>query len=273
MICLRHRLLDLRLSEGWAAFDCPTELGGILPPSSAAAITSAGRSMWTPSTYVKASNGEYAGGSFLVSGVFGIRSLSESWLWLWSCVLLVLPDRRWPGVRACKWISSWPGVGGFALGLIGESGGGRCTVNSDLGTDNELAKWVREVGWSRWLVKGLRAPASKDLEEVTGEGERDAPPLFSNALRSNGADGSSDAESPWSSFSSSIGVMGGGGVIGLSGSIDVRNGDEAPVRCRRERWRCWGDGNDELEVLWGVPSAFVRIRPPTSRRMLPRSLP
>jgi len=50
---------------------CPTALLGTLFPSNAAAITSAGRSICTPSAYVYASRGEYAGGSLLVNGLAG----------------------------------------------------------------------------------------------------------------------------------------------------------------------------------------------------------
>ena len=44
-------------------FDAPIAEGGSVPPSSAAVMTSAGRSICTPSEYVYASRGEYAGGS------------------------------------------------------------------------------------------------------------------------------------------------------------------------------------------------------------------
>lgn len=67
---------------------------GNVPFSNAAAMTSAGRSSCTPSTYANASKGEYAGGS------------------------------RWgtPPANACKWMSLRFGVGGSAV--WGESGGG-----------------------------------------------------------------------------------------------------------------------------------------------------
>lgn len=71
---------------------------GNVPLSNAAAITSAGKSKCTPSTYVNASSGEYAGGSLCGTGL-GVAS-------------------------ACRCISLRFGVGGS--GLCGESGGG-CT--------------------------------------------------------------------------------------------------------------------------------------------------
>lgn len=69
--------------------------------------------------------------------------------------------------------------------------------------------------------------------------------------------------------SSSMGVMGGGGVMGS----EVRRGDEiggSPLGLcrlmRRER------RDEVLPTLCGVPSVFLS-RPPTSRRILPLSLP
>jgi len=101
-------------------------------------------------------------------------------------------------------------------------------------------------------VKGLRAPASLDLD--AGEVDREAVVLAPRRwlltlllmlrllmmllLLKSGAEGSSEAEAS-SSMASSIGVRGGGGVIGgCSDRIDVRRGEDMPTEdClgRRER--------------------------------------
>ena len=95
-------------------FALPIAEGGIVPPSRAAVITSAGKSICTPSGYAYASSGEYAGGSG--SGVVALS--------------VVAPDPAVDEVddeaSACRWISRTSGVGGSGSGLIGESGGG-CT--------------------------------------------------------------------------------------------------------------------------------------------------
>jgi len=153
---------------------------------------------------------------------------------------------------------------------------------------------VRDRRRWRGVENGFRAPASGDCdrdEEGEGEGERDAEseswlgPGEGGRLVFGGAwNGRSVGEmylaleGPASVGlgSSAIGVMGGGGVMG----VDVRNGDEtmgSPVLCRGRRERCEprdeGTGDEAPGVPFGELSGLERTRPPTSNKMLPRSLP
>src|SRR4051795_3739319 len=68
---------DRRLSDR-EALACPMDDAGSSPPSKAAAMNSAGKSMCTPSEYVYASRGEYAGGFRLVIGVASTASRTSS---------------------------------------------------------------------------------------------------------------------------------------------------------------------------------------------------
>jgi hypothetical protein len=103
-------------------------------------------------------------------------------------------------------------VGGLALGLKGDSGGGcKCTVNSDLGAESDEAKWDKLLRWSRVVVNGLRVPASGDMDLVDVVGDVLRP---CDVRERRGRDGSSSSSS---SVSSSMGVMGGGGVNGVGG--------------------------------------------------------
>ncbi len=67
LLCGSHerRSRRLRCRSDRDGFAAPTMCDGIVPRSSAAAMTSAGRSIWAPSGYAYASSGEYAGGSTL----------------------------------------------------------------------------------------------------------------------------------------------------------------------------------------------------------------
>ena len=80
------------------------------------------------------------------------------------------------------------------------------------------------------------------------------------------------------SISSIMGVIGGGGVMGVSSNPEGRRGDEGlgmPLGFgRRERCdRRDGVGDEAPGVLPGVTLPSGRGRPPTSSSMLPRSLP
>jgi hypothetical protein len=62
-VLIHHVTVRVTPGAGGAALACLMADAGSSTPSNAATINSAGKSMWTPSEYVYASRGEYAGGS------------------------------------------------------------------------------------------------------------------------------------------------------------------------------------------------------------------
>lgn len=91
-----------------------------------------------------------------------------------------------------------------------------------------------------------------------------------------------DGPAPPCGDSSSIGVIGGGGVSGVGPATDARRGEDAAGAfhdvCFGRRKRCderlgLGDGGEEGDPEVFEPWLLARTPPPTSSRMLPRSLP
>jgi len=99
----RHQRLRFRRPLDRELLPCPSTLAGNVLPSKAAVMTSAGRSMFTPSEYTKASSGEYSGGSRRERAAEEYSTSSSPGEVDRPPELAV---RRWSDrVRACKWIS------------------------------------------------------------------------------------------------------------------------------------------------------------------------
>ena len=274
---------------------------------SAAAITSAGRSTSTPSMYLYASSGEYAGGGREPS--LAALSLSPS-----PAALRLASERAFPfpcediGVNDLRWMdsSAAPGPADPAPGdgsgkFMGDSGGGwrRITISAaELPRLWPPARWcaralLRPAGageiereWE-WEGRGrgdwAREESGEEATEVLwlefgtgGEAGRWAPGVWKGV--SVGEIYRSCCESCCSSLgpSSEMGVIGGGGLIGVGGgTFPVLRGEDcggAKV-CLDLLERLDEEGASAVPGETDAPPSAGLKPPPASRRMLPLSLP
>jgi hypothetical protein len=106
-------------------------LVGTDSPSIAAVMTSAGRSIRTPSAYAKGSSGEYDGGA----GSWAARKRCTAAFAGTTVSCDAADSTRRRGAHAPRSMSRWSGVGGF--GVIGLSGGARASA----ARDSERDRW------------------------------------------------------------------------------------------------------------------------------------